>query len=133
MLFDDLTHMEFMTLGAIEKHEIDTGVERAKISDIAHITDAHTSALSRTLNGLEAKGCIKRTTDSADRRNTYVELTEYGKDVLEKSKATMQDFMTAVFGKVGEENMKQFIDILLNIYQISQEELERRTKNKSKE
>lgn len=125
--------MEFMTLGAIEMHESNTGMSRAKISDIAHITHAHTSALSRTLNGLEAKGCIRRTTDSADRRNTYVELTEYGQEVLKKSKATMEDFMTAVFGKVGEENMNRFIDILRNIYETSQEELERRIKNKPKE
>lgn len=130
---DELTHMEFMTLGAIEKNGLDTGAERAKISDIAHITNAHTSALSRTLNGLEAKGCIRRTTDSTDRRNTYVEFTEYGRKVLEKNKAAMEDFMSAVFGKVGDENMKQFIDILCNIYEISQEELDRRIKNKSKE
>lgn len=108
-------------------------MSRAKISDIAHITHAHTSALSRTLNGLEAKGCLRRTTDSADRRNTYVELTEYGQKVLEKNKAAMEDFMTAVFERVGDENMKLFIDILHSIYETSYEELERRIKNKSKE
>lgn len=129
-LFDDLTHMEFITLCTLEKCKNKNLSDRMKISEIAKITGVCSSAASRTLNGLENKGMIKRVSDSTDRRNTYAELTDKGQEVLSECQKTMDDFMEGVFERVGEKDIKQFLDILDKIYQVSFDELETRTKTK---
>ncbi len=129
-LFDNLTHMEFITLCTLERFEKEKQTDRIKISEIARFTNVCSSAASRTLNGLEKKGFIMRTTDSADRRNIYAQLTEQGQEVLTECKKTMDGFMESVFDKVGEDNMNQFLDILELIYAVSSDELKIRTNSK---
>lgn len=130
ILFDELTHMEFVTLRTLHGCTHECGEEKMKISDIAHMTNVRSSAVSRTLNGLEERGLIVRVADKEDRRNTYVELTDDGLRIMEECKKRMDDFMSAVFNSVGEENIKQFIEILRKIYDVSQEELEKRSNGK---
>lgn len=129
-LFDNLTHMEFITLCTLQKCKNDRQLDKIKISEIAKLTNVCSSAASRTLNGLENKELIKRVSDSTDRRNTYAELTDKGQEVLSECQKIMDDFMEGVFARVGENDIKQFLDILDKIYQVSLDELETRTKTK---
>lgn len=129
-LFDNLTHMEFITLCTLQKCKDDRQLDKIKISEIAKLTNVCSSAASRTLNGLENKELIKRVSDSTDRRNTYAELTDKGQEVLSECQKIMDDFMEGVFARVGENDIKQFLDILDKIYQVSLDELETRTKTK---
>lgn len=130
VLFDDLTHMEFVTLRTLHGCTHEYGAKKMKISDIAHMTNVRSSAVSRTLNALEERGLIVRVADREDRRNTYVEITDDGIRIMEEGKRRMDDFMSSVFGRVGEENMKQFIEILRKISDVSHEELEKRSNSK---
>lgn len=130
LLFDDLTHMEFVTLDTLEKIHNQSHTNRMKISEIAKVTGVCSSAASRTLNGLENKGLIRRVSDSADRRNTYAELTDKGQAVLSECQKTMDDFMEDVFERIGENDINRFLNILDKIYQVSLDELETRTKTK---
>lgn len=130
-LFDELTHMEFVTLLTLEKNKKSVGKSKMKISDIASLTKARSSAVSRTLNGLEAKGYIVRSTDVADRRNTYVELTDEGSRIMQECNMRINNFFSTVFEGVGKENMEQFIETLHKIHDISQEELDKRIHQKN--
>lgn len=129
-LFDNLTHMEFITLCALERFKNEKQKEKMKISEIAKSTGVCSSAASRTLKGLENKGLIKRVSDSNDRRTTYAELTDKGLEVLSQCQKTMDGFLEAVFNRVGENNMNQFLNILDLIYKASTDELEIRVKTK---
>lgn len=129
-LFDELTHMEFVTLCTLHRCTYELGEKKMKISDIARMTNVRSSAASRTLNSLEKRGLIVRIADKEDRRNTYVELTSDGLKVMEECRERMDDFMFAVFEKVGEEDMNRFMEILRKIHDVSQEELEKRSNSK---
>ena len=128
VIFEDLTHMEFVTLWTLERNEHMSSGNGVKISDIARLTNACSSAVSRTLNGLERKGYVLRINNRGDRRNTYVEITDEGRKVLFECSGAMDGFLKAVFDRVGEQKMRQFLDILHEIYDVSREELANRSK-----
>ena len=52
------------------------------ISELAKKTNVLPSAISRTIRGLEDKGYVERTINKNDRRNTYVEMTDRGIEVI---------------------------------------------------
>lgn len=77
-----------------------------KVSDLVKNMRVAAPAVSRCLKSLEGKECIVRTVDTKDRRNTYVELTEKGKQVLIETEEIFNSFTDAVFGEMGSENMQ---------------------------
>ena len=83
-------------------------------------------AISRTLKGLEERGYVERNVNKNDRRNTYVELTEAGRQLTEEARQTMSDFGKSVMSQVDEADMKRLISYLDNIYHIAEKEIEAR-------
>ena len=67
-----------------------------------------------------------RTVDTKDRRNTYVELTEKGKQVLIETEKIFNSFTDAVFGEMGSENMQALNAYLEKLLQTAQREIEKR-------
>lgn len=67
-----------------------------------------------------------RTVDTKDRRNTYVELTEKGKQVLIETEEIFNSFTDAVFGEMGSENMQALNAYLDKLLQTAQREIEKR-------
>ncbi|MBO5523769.1 MAG: winged helix DNA-binding protein, partial [Roseburia sp.] len=84
------------------------------------------------MKGLEEKGLIERSVNRADRRNTYVELTEHGKRVMKECKSDLDEVMLAVFAKMGPEDIRRLIGYLDEIYLIAKEEIELRIKKKER-
>ena len=89
------------------------------ISELAARAKMLPPAISRTLKGLEERGYVERNVNKNDRRNTYVELTEAGRQ-------TMSDFGKSVMSQVDEADMKRLISYLDNIYHIAEKEIEAR-------
>ena len=96
------------------------------ISELASRAKMLPSAISRTLKGLEERGYVERNVNKNDRRNTYVELTDAGKMVIEEARKTMAEFGKSVMAQVDEEDMKRLISYLDNIYRIAEKEIETR-------
>lgn len=94
------------------------------ISELAEKTKVLPSAISRTLRGLEDKGYVERTVNKNDRRNTYVEMTDRGKEVTQEVREIMCDYGKAVLSKLDENELSQLISYLNNIYDIAQKEIE---------
>ena len=91
-------------------------------------------AVSRSLRSLEQKGYIIRSVDRNDRRNTYVEVTDAGYAVLRETDAIMNDFADAVFGRMGDENMKKLNSFLREFLDTAEKEVAlRRYKGKKGE
>lgn len=68
--------------------------------------------------------CVRSNTK--DRRNTYVELTEKGKQVLIETEEIFNSFTDAVFGEMGSENMQALNAYLEKLLQTAQREIEKR-------
>lgn len=107
-IFDSLSTAEFFTLTSIRtlKHEQQSNV---RVSALAERLDTSPQAISKMLRSLEGKGYIKRVTDPANRRNTFVLITEEGDTLLQNAQASIAQFAQLVTQKMGEEDMANFI------------------------
>lgn len=94
------------------------------VSELAKKTNVLPSAISRTIRGLEDKGYVERTINKNDRRNTYVEMTDRGIEVMQEVKETMHNFGEAVLSKFDEDELSQLVAYLNNIYDIAKKEIE---------
>lgn len=133
-MLPDINHGDFGILKMIDHCRTHCDGEGVKVSDIVRHMKIQAPAVSRSLRSLERSGYIVRSVDRRDRRNTYVELTDMGKDMLTETDAIMNDFADAVFGKMGDENMKKLNSFLREFLETSQKEIAlRRYKGKKGE
>ncbi len=127
MMPGKMNQADFFTLNRI----MDAEEGKITISKLAAQTKVLPSAISRTLRGLEEQQYVERNVDKGDRRNTYVTLTDEGRAVTLQSRQIMYDFGRAVMSRLDENDMKQLIYYLNEIYDISKTEIEaRRQKNR---
>ena len=130
-LFPDMTKMDGMTLMAIARANCAQN-EKITTSGLAEEMQVKPSAISRTLKNLEEKGLVERTVNKADRRNTYVELTERGNVALKECKNTVDELMEAVFAKMRQEDVEQLTNYLDELFQITRTEIEIRLQKKER-
>lgn len=122
-MFPKISELDYYVMAAIFDKEKE---KKITISEVAAKTHALPQAVSRTLRGLEEKGYVERMVNQKDRRNTYVELTEEGRYVAEKTRHVMSDFGCAVMSQVDEEDMRRMITYMNNIYHIAEKEIQAR-------
>lgn len=127
-LFPDMTQADSAILLSIE-HLNKKKKEGVTVSDLAEKARTKSSAVSRTLKTLEERGLIARTVNQADRRNTYVTLTEEGSATCKKFRQTMCEFGKAVVERMDADDMRRMIAYINKLNQVAQEEIEAR-KNK---
>ena len=82
------------------------------------------------MRSLEEKDLIYRETDSKDRRNTFVRLTDAGKKILKQSEQEMNDLVEAALLNMKQEDMERLLDYLDEFQTRMQTELEKRKKRK---
>lgn len=63
-------------------------------------------AVSRSIKALEEKGYVRRFVDQKDRRNTLVEITKSGQEVLDESNEITNEFIRRVFEKTDKEKWR---------------------------
>lgn len=128
MMPGGLSGADFFTLNCI----MDAEEREITISKLACKSKVLPSALSRTLRGLEEQQYVERNVDKGDRRNTYVTLTDKGRALTLQSRQIMRDFGKAVTSRLDENDVKQLIDYLDEIYHISKTEIEARKQSDRK-
>lgn len=120
-IMPDISGADFWTMRNI----MDKGEDgKIMISELAKKTRVLPSAISRTLKRLEEKGYVERTVNKNDRRNTYVEITDRGREVAQEVREIMRDYGEAVLSKFDEEELSMLISYLNNIYDIAKKEIE---------
>lgn len=134
-LITEMNHSEFSILKAIAYdeihcHETSTHTMNQKIStsDLAKKLHVSSPSVSRSLRGLEKKEYVIREISPSDRRNTYVILTDLGKEKLSQSEQVMMDFTNSVIAQMDPNQLEQLIQYMQNFFDISQSELEKRKK-----
>ena len=122
-LVPDITKIEGMTMLAIRHCNGEMGKEELTVSELTAKLKAKGPAVSRTLKTLEDKGYIERDVNKADRRNTYVKLTDFGKKKTEECEQIMSNFAHAVISKMDRDDMEGMIDCLNELYEAAKEEI----------
>ncbi len=129
-LFPDMTKADGMTLMAIRHFNKEKAEDILTVSELAERLHTQPSAVSRTLKSLEERGMIERTVNRADRRNTYVTLSEYGKKTSAEIERAMGDFAQAVLSRMNKEDLSRLVAYLNELYQVAVEEIETRKNRK---
>lgn len=124
-IMPDISKGEFAVLMAIKE----SGNERdgnAYVSEIVEASHCSASAVSRTLRGLESKGHIIRSSDINDRRNTYVNLTESGRAVLNEAETIMNDFLESVLDNMNPDDIYMLNEYISRLYEVCKKEISNR-------
>lgn len=104
---NDSMHGENFVLFFISQNE--GKVIPSDISNEMGITSARVAA---TLNGLEKKGLIIRAIDAEDRRRILIELTDLGREQVQRQYETILNMTTNMLEYLGENDSKQLIRIM---------------------
>jgi DNA-binding MarR family transcriptional regulator len=105
-----IAHFNFMM-------HIDLSKEGLTPTEISQDCDVDKAFVSRTTAELIKGGFIRinqKFNDGRKYRNKYI-LTEKGQSVMQETKMMIEKYLTEVCGKIGDIEMKSFIDIILSI------------------
>ena len=121
-----LNKSEFVLMNGIYHVQKKIGSKHGvKMSDLAEYAHALPPAVSRSIKALEERGYVRRFADQKDRRNTLVEITESGQEVLQESNAIIDEFIRRVFEKTDKEEMARLVNYIYQQYELAKEELEK--------
>ncbi|MBO0438236.1 MarR family winged helix-turn-helix transcriptional regulator [Vagococcus fluvialis] len=73
------------------------------------------SSTTYVIDQLEKKGCVTRITNPADKRITYVELSEKGRTLMEEIFPLHVNTISDCFSSLEEEELTQFVKTLAKI------------------
>ena len=118
------TQPEFLALSAVYHAQL-RYPERpgVYVSVLADELLTSVSMVSKMLKTLEGKNWILRTVDPGSRRNTFVSLTEEGRQVLSKASVELEAIHNAVIEKIGKDRMQEFIRISADLARCYEEAL----------
>lgn len=122
-----LSQTEYLVIYFVRKHgeydgQCNNGVNVTSLSEVLGVS---TPAVSRILRSLEEKGFIKRITNSKNRRETYISLTETGREIYLRDRETASLLYKAVEDKMGKEEIRELVRLSLSFNSIMCEEIER--------
>jgi len=111
----DLSHMQFAVLASVHWLVLYSGKQVTQ-AILAHHTKITPMAISQMLKVLEAKGYVHRTTHLTDIRAKAVELTQQGKDLMDKAMKTIYDVDAKFFHVLGKD-IKHFNRYMFQLLQ----------------
>lgn len=124
-LFQGITKKDCMTLLAIDHFNKEKEDGMLTVSELAAKTHTKPSAVSRSLKILEERGLIERTVNRDDRRNTYVTVSEKGKDEWKRMEAVCLEFARSVLSRMDEREIENLISYVNHFAAIAEEEIAR--------
>ena len=104
------------------------GGRELHVSEIAAQMHISAPSASRTLRMMAEKGYVSQKLDEADRRNTYVCLTEEGRRKLISYQEEMEAFTSRVLDRMGDEAMEQLLVLWSRMADILEDELHKTEK-----
>lgn len=116
---ENMTKQEFFTMqviGWLEEHH-----KKATTARLSQELTVSKSAVSQTVNSLESKGFVRRKLEATDRRQPSVHLTDQGQQALLQEKDTLYHQLFSIFGQMGEEKSRLFLDLLQDFTLLSEQ------------
>ena len=103
----DSMHGEHFVLFYISRHE-----GNVIPSDISNEMGISSARIAAALNGLEGKGYIVRSIDVTDRRKILIQLTDAGREQVQKHHQEIMGITTHMLEYLGEKDAKDLIRIM---------------------
>lgn len=105
--------------------------KKLKVKDISKQYDIPASTVTGIIDRLEAKNCIKRIRNNADRRTVELIVTEEGSQVLENHINQDEIFAYNLFNTLEEDKKTVFVQLLVELIEkVKKEELFEASENK---
>ena len=106
----ELSNSEIMLLYAAMDFRGENG-ENICAAPAAKRLGVSAPAISRTLRGLSKKGYVKRVSDSADRRNVRIEVTESGERELSRVLKYVFSVLDNAMKEFSDEELAQMVEL----------------------
>ncbi|RCW65854.1 MarR family winged helix-turn-helix transcriptional regulator [Saliterribacillus persicus] len=95
--------------------------EKLTSNQLAELQGVHKSAISNRLKKLVEKNVVTMLDSEEDQRTKYIELTEEGEKVIQKSDQLLHDYIEHLFSEhIEEAELAQFIEMFKKIKSILQ-------------
>lgn len=133
LLVNGIHFPELMLLATISECQKKSPDGKVGVSDLVRMMEIPAPAVSRLLGIIERAGFVERKFDLEDRRKTLVTLTEDGRSILAKGDVAINEYLAAVFDRMGEDKMGQLAELFKEMLEISEDELVKRSKKKDVE
>lgn len=131
LLFNDISKNEFFALEMLNKFsKFDNQNSDICVSQLAKNLKMSSPATSRMLNNLEEKGLIIRTIDKNNRRNTFVSLTDLGKQRTIDNTNILNEYIENVISNMGEEKVMNLIFLINEMTNIMEKEINKNINDK---
>lgn len=88
------------------------GVTVTKLSEGLRVSAPY---VTQTVNGLEEKGLVERTTDPEDRRLVRIRVTPRGREALRQASAEFAAHFAGLVEHLGEEESRKLTQLLLQV------------------
>ena len=105
-----LTKGEFSLLTWLHRQGVGQE-EGLRVSQLAQRLQVSTPAVSRMLRTLERRGLVERMADQADRRSTYIVLTQRGETLYRQCARQLQGCFGRVLDQMGARQMEEFLHL----------------------
>lgn len=129
----EVSQGEFFALQIISRYQqIHPEREGIYVSKIAEKLRIAPSQISRMLKKLEERELIGRSVDTRDRRNTYVFLSENGKEVCRQVQNNMQVYFESVWKSMGEEQIDELIRLCNRLADCMESEVKKKAQEAGK-
>ena len=106
-VLSELTPMEHHALKAI--NVCAERSENVKVSQVVAEMGIPAPGVSRLIGHMEDKGLVQRRVDTADRRSTFVAVTEKGRKLFEECEGNLAELGTRIFERMGDERSEELI------------------------
>lgn len=121
-----LGKMQSTVFGKVEKHLKDLGFNTSEflimyaiaahgpltIQDIAARISVTSGNMTYTVNKLENRGIVKRVSCPEDKRMTYIDFTDSGRDTWKQGLEDHSQFLEEAFKDIDEATMIQTIELM---------------------
>ena len=127
LVFSGVTHKEFFMLEILSRFmENNPDKKGVCVSELAARINTSMPHTSRLLKTMEEKNFINRIVDEADRRNTYVSVTDVGRLKRKCVKGEMDNYMNIVISRMGRENIDTLINLIGQMADIMKDEQDKK-------
>ncbi len=111
-----ITNKEFFILNMIIEYK--KNGRKITSTEISNAFSISRAAVSQFVSSLEKRGFILRTTSRNDRRKTYLEITEKGRETISETEKHLDGIFDTVKTKLGGERFETLICLLDDISKI---------------
>ncbi len=95
--------------------------EKLTSNQLAELQGVHKSAISNRLKKLMEKNVVTMLDSEEDQRTKYIELTDEGEKIIQKSDQALHDYIEQLFSEhIEEAELAQFIEMFKKIKSILQ-------------